>query len=275
MNELTFSLRQAFTVPIEGCNLSPDTVSGKSIEEVRRLECWVGNRQKTLDDIFLVSGHPGPKPEETKMKIVGRTARLRRVGWRMTGGEIEVEQDVGFYLGERMSGGKILVRGNADGWAGARMQGGEIEILGNAGHYLGGAYWGTSTGMQDGTIIVKGNAGSEVGCWMSGGLITIKGNAGDFTGIHMQKGFVTVYGSSGFRPGASMKGGTIVVLGEIPSILPSFVIEGKRKSVKIGKERIESDLYLFTGDATEQGDGRLFISVDGNPHLSKYEAFIE
>ena len=275
MNEIAFTLRQDFTVPIEGSSLSPDVLSGKTAEEIQKLECWVGNRQGGLGDVFLVSGDTGSNPEDTKIKILGKTARLRRVGWRMTAGEIEVEQDVGFCLGERMSGGKILIKGNADGWAGTRMQGGEIEILGNAGHYLGGAYWGTSMGMQDGTITVRGNVGSEAGCWMSGGLIKIGGQAGGFAGIHMQKGCVAVYGSSGFRPGASMKGGTIVVLGEVPSVLPSFVIEGKRKSVKFGKERIEADLYLFTGDITEHGDGRLFISVEKNPHLSKYEAFTE
>ena len=275
MNELTFRLKQDFTVPMDGSSLSPDVLSCKTAEEIRKLECWVGNRRRGLGDVFLISGDSGPNPEQTKIRILGKTARLRRVGWRMTAGEIEVEQDIGFCLGERMSGGKILIRGNADGWAGTRMQGGEIEILGNAGHYLGGAYWGTSMGMQEGTITVRGNAGSEAGCWMSGGLITISGHAKGFAGIHMQKGCLAVYGDSGFRPGAGMKGGTIVVLGEVPSVLPSFAIEGKRKSVKVGKERIEADFYLFTGDTTEHGDGRLFISAEKNPHLSKYEAFIE
>ncbi len=275
MNEIAFALKQKTSIPVESKSLSPDSVSGKTIEEIKKLECWIGNRKKRLEDVFLVSGSTGPTAEETKIKILGDIGKLKHVGWKMSAGEIEIEQDAGLYLGERMSGGKILVKGNADGWAGLRMQGGEIEILGNAGHYLGGAYWGTSIGMQGGTIIVKGNAGSETGCWMSGGSISIGGNVGDFAGIHMQKGSLEVYGDSGHRPGAGMKSGKIVILGEVPSILPGFVIDGKRKSVKVGKERLESPVYLFIGDSTEHGDGRLFVSVERNPHLSRYEKFIE
>ena len=274
MNEIVFKLKQELTIPVEGRSLSPDIISGKTVEEVGKLECWTGNLKKQLEDVFLVSGSPGTIAEETRIKILGDTRRLKRVGWKMSAGEIEIEQDAGFYLGERMSGGRILVKGSADGWAGLRMQGGEIEILGNAGHYLGGAYWGTSNGMQGGTITVKGNAGSETGCWMSGGSITVGGNIGDFAGIHMQKGSITVYGDSGLRPGASMKSGKIVILGKVPSILPSFTIDGKRKSVKIGKEKVATPVYLFKGDSTEQGEGRLFVSVEQNPHLSKYEAFL-
>jgi formylmethanofuran dehydrogenase subunit C len=275
MDELVLTLRQEQTVPIESKNLSPDTISGRDLDEIGELECWIGNQKRQLKDIFMISGIPGSTVEETKIRILGNTAKLRRVGWRMSGGEIEMEQDVGFYLGERMSGGRILVKGNVDGWAGVRMQGGEIEVLGNAGHFLGGAYWGTANGMQGGTIKVKGNAGSQVGCWMTKGLITIGGNAGDFVGIHMQKGNVAVYGNSGIRPGASMKGGRITILGKATSILPSFSIEGKRKSARVGKERVEGPFYLFTGDITELGEGRLFVSIKQNPHLSKYEAFIE
>ena len=275
MNELVLTLRQEQTVPIESKNLSPDALSGRDLNEIGELECWIGNQKKQLEDVFTISGSTGPTVEETKMRILGNTAKLRRVGWRMSGGEIEIEQDIGFYLGERMSGGRILVKGNTDGWTGVRMQGGEIEVLGNAGHFLGGAYWGTANGMQGGTINVKGNAGSQAGCWMTKGLITIGGNTGDFVGIHMQKGNIAIYGNSGGRPGASMKGGRITILGKVPAILPSFSIEGKRKSTKVGKERVEGPFYLFTGDITELGEGRLFVSIKQNPHLSKYEAFIE
>jgi formylmethanofuran dehydrogenase subunit C len=274
MDELILKLKQKKDVPIESSNLSPDIISGKDLDEIGELECWVGNQKKVLKDVFEISGLSGSAIEETKISILGDTSKLRRVGWRMTGGEIEIERDIGFYLGERMSGGRILVKGDVDGWAGVRMQGGEIEVLGNAGHFLGGAYWGTANGMQGGTIKVKGNAGSQVGCWMSKGLITIGGNAGDFVGIHMQKGNIAVYGDSGIRPGAGMKGGRITILGKVPSILPSFSIEGKRKSARIGKEKVEGSFYLFTGDQTEIGEGRLFVSVEQNPHLSKYEAYI-
>lgn len=275
MKELVLTLQQEQAVPIESKNLSPNTLSGRDLDEIGELECWIGNQKKQLKDIFTISGSSGPTVEETKIRIFGNTGKLRRVGWRMSGGEIEIEQDIGFYLGERMSGGRIIVKGNTDGWAGVRMQGGEIEVLGNAGHFLGGAYWGTANGMQGGTIRIKGNAGSQVGCWMTKGLIIIGGNAGDFVGIHMQKGNIAVYGDSGLRPGASMKGGRITLLGKVPSILPSFSIEGKRKSAKIGKENVEGPFYLFTGDITELGEGRLFVSIEKNPHLSEYEAFIE
>jgi len=275
LGEIILKPKVAFKVPIIAETITPDNFAGKSIKEIEDLEAWEGNRKTTLGELFEITGAPGETPKDTKIIIEGDVKKVKKIGCKMTDGEIIIKGSVGMYLGEEMKGGKITVEGDADSWIGTRMKGGQIEVKGNAGDYIGAPYRGDTKGMKKGTIIIHGNAGNEVGCWMRGGTIIVKGNTGLFPGIHMKKGTILIEGDCAGRCGAMMKGGKIAVLGYVPSILPSFTFEEIKKSFKIKGEKIKGPFYVFTGDLNENGAGRLHVSVEKNKHLQFYEKFLE
>lgn len=267
MAEITLTLKEPLKVPLDASSISPDTFSSKSLSEILSLEAWRGNRRVKLGDVFEASGDAGAKPEDVTIMLQGDLSKVRRVGMGMTAGKVVVEVSAGLYLGEGMKGGTIIIHGNAGPWVGLRMKGGTIETHGNVGDFVGSGYRGKNVGMKGGTIIVHGNAGNEVGLWMKGGIIRVKGSVGLLAGVHIQGGTIIVEGDSEGRVGAEMTEGKIVVLGSVPSILPSFTIDEVRPKAKVGEEKIPGPFYTFMGDVTESGKGKLFISVDKNPHL--------
>jgi formylmethanofuran dehydrogenase subunit C len=167
------------------------------------------------------------------------------------------------------------VHGNVGGWAGSMMKGGTIEIHGNAGDYLGAPYRGSSEGVHGGKIIVHGNVGSEAGAYMKKGIIKIYGNVGQFVGLRMHKGTIYVQKDCAGRAGACMTDGTIIIGGFMESVLPTFTIDGVKKKAKIEEgEVVEMPFYLFLGDLTEKGMGKLYVAKEKNPHLSHFEKLL-
>ncbi|MEM3617533.1 MAG: formylmethanofuran dehydrogenase subunit C [Candidatus Bathyarchaeia archaeon] len=265
-----------FKLPIMADCINPDIFQGKKPKEIEKLEVWEGNKQKRLGELFKVevTKEKGAS-EATVITIHGNVSHVRRIGAGMRSGEIVVKGDAGMHLGEEMRGGKITVYGNVLGWAGSMMKGGTIEIHGNAGDYLGAPYRGSTEGMKGGKIIVHGNVGNEAGAHMKKGLIKIYGNAGQFAGFRMHGGTIYVQKDCGGRTGACMTDGTIIVGGFLESVLPTFTIEGVRKKVKIEEgEVVEAPFYLFLGDLTENGRGKLYVAKEPNPHLSHYEKLL-
>jgi formylmethanofuran dehydrogenase subunit C len=272
--EIVLKPKYFFKVPIEAECISPDEFTGKTLEEIAKLKLWEGNKERSLGELFLLDGESVAKPEAVAIKILGDVHKVRRIGSSMTAGQIFIQGDAGLHLGEEMKGGKITVEGNADSWTGAMMKNGIIEIKGNVGDYIGSAYRGSVKGMCGGTIIIHGNAGNEVGCFMRQGLIKVYGNVGQFGGMHMQNGTIFVGGDSDGRDGAEMTGGKLVVCGNVPSILPTFIIESVKAKVKVSGDEILGPFYLFTGDVTEDGAGKLYVSKMKNSHLSQHEIFL-
>ncbi|MEM3068461.1 MAG: formylmethanofuran dehydrogenase subunit C [Nitrososphaerales archaeon] len=260
--------------PLDASVISPDVFAGKSLKEIESLEIWRGNKKIKLGEVFEVSGESGQKPEDITITIEGDLSKARRIGKQMTSGKIIVNGNAGFYVGDNMKGGEIHVHGNVDSWLGFEMKGGNIEVDGDAGDFIGSAYRGSKNGMSGGTIIVKGNAGSEVGCFMKDGLIRIGGDVGLYAGVHMQGGTIFVSGSSLGRLGAEMTGGKVIVMGKVPDVLPSFIIDEVRPNIKVGADKITGPFYSFSGDMTEGGNGKIFISVPNNEHFKKKEAYI-
>jgi formylmethanofuran dehydrogenase subunit C len=265
-----------FKIPVEAECISPDQFIGKSLNEISELQLWEGNKQRNLSDLFDIEGNVDgtEPPEKFTIQLLGDVSRVRRIGTGMTKGEVLIHRDSGTHLGEEMKGGKITVGGNADSWTGAMMKNGLIEIKGDAGDYVGSAYRGSIKGMKGGAIIIHGNVGSELGLFMAKGLIKVDGNAGSFVGMHMKDGTIYVKGNSAGRAGAQMTGGKIVVGGNIPSVLPTFSIESIKSKVKVDTEEAKGPFYLFVGDRTEEGDGKLYISQVNNQHLKFYEQFL-
>lgn len=263
--------KYSFEVPVNARCISPDAFASKTIEEIKTLKVWEGNKQRSLSELFEVSGESGKTVEETSIQIVGDVHKVKRVGEEISGGEITVEGDAGMHLGEKMTGGKITVSGDAGSWLGAMMKNGSITVKGNAGDYVGAAYRGSTKGMRGGTITIHGNVGNEVGCFMRKGLIKIHGNAGQFVGMHMRNGTIIVRGDLEGRAGASMVSGKIVLMGSTASVLPTFSIDSVKKKVEVDGEEVQGPFYLFTGDIAEKGNGKLYIAQAKNPHLSFYE----
>jgi formylmethanofuran dehydrogenase subunit C len=155
------------------------------------------------------------------------------------------------------------------------MKDGTIEIKGNAGSYLGAPYRGSTIGMHGGRITVSGNGGHETGALMKKGTIRIFGKAGQFTGLRMRGGTICVQGDCDERVGACMREGKIVVGGNLASVLPSFSIDSIKPKVKIDEnETAQGPFYVFQGDLTEGGNGKLYVSKPKNPQLSSYEKFL-
>jgi len=235
---------------------------------------WEGNKQRVLGNLFSIQRKAENPPENVAIQIGGDLRKVRMIGAKMTSGKIIIEGNVGMHLGEMMTDGEINVDGNADSWAGCMMEGGRIEVSGSAGGYVGGPYRGSTKGMKGGTIVVHGDAGTEVGCYMRGGLIIVDGNVGDFVGIHMRDGTILVRSDCSGRAGAGMLNGKIVITGCVPSVLPTFTIDGLRSSTKVDGQKIPGPFYRFIGDTADNGKGKLFITKTNNQHLSFYDKYL-
>ncbi len=269
---ITLHPLKEFKQPVIAECINPEVFQGKTMQEIGALKIWEGNRQKKLEELFKIEKDQTDNPAIT---IRGDISKVRRIGAGMKTGEIAIYGDVGMHLGEEMRGGKIMVHGNVDSWAGSMMKGGTLEIHGNANNYLGAPYRGSSEGMHGGRIVVYGNVGSDVGAHMRKGIIKIYGCAGQFAGFRMRDGTIYIQKDAGDRVGACMTGGKIVVSGFLESVLPTFTIEGIKEKVKIeGDEKAAGPFYLFLGDLTEKGEGKLYVSKDKNPHLGHYEKFL-
>jgi formylmethanofuran dehydrogenase subunit C len=263
---VTLSPLKKFQVPVMAACINPDAFQDKSVAEIVELTVYEGNRKKKLGDLFKIEADFGGTSIIT---INGDASKVRRIGIGMQQGEIVINGNAGMHLGEKMSGGKIPVNGNADGWTGSAMKGGVIEIHGDASDYLASPYRGTSVGMTGGEIIVDGKVGSDSACYMKGGVIRIKGGAGLFLGFHMLKGTIYVEKDCKTRVGALMTGGKIIVAGVLDEVLPSFTVDGVKQKVKIdADEKAEGPFYVFLGDLSEHGTGKIFVSQLDNPHLS-------
>lgn len=268
---ITLTPLRAFDVPIQAPCITPDNFTSKSAAEIAALPLTEGDRNLTVGDLFKV--------EETKdgtsnIMINGDCNKVKRVGQAMKTGEIVVNGNIGMHTGEKMAGGKITVNGNAGGWTGSEMKKGIIEIHGDAGDYTASPYRGNDLGMKGGLITVDGNVGTDVGCYNQGGVIKIKGNAGRFLGFHMSDGAIYVEKDADVRTGALMHGGKIVIGGKMV-ILSSFTIDSVKPKVKVDDTTsVPGPFYVFLGDLSEKGTGKIFANKAANPAFKFYEKYL-
>jgi len=254
MAEVKLKLKKKPDFPLEAETITPDKFAGKTAAEIKKLVLYHGNEEKTIGDFFNVTG-TGGEVSDTKIILDGDLSNVKRIGEKMTGGEIVVNGNIGMHIGNNMSGGKILVNGNADDWAGAMLKGGELEITGDAGHYVGAAYRGFWKGMENGLIKVHGKIGNEALTWVTGSKPSkrfptlICGGAGSFLGIHSHGGTIIVNGDCDRCIGADQIRGTIVVKGKISRILPSYKKIGEVKEIELmNGEKIQGKFIEYSGD---------------------------
>jgi formylmethanofuran dehydrogenase subunit C len=270
---ITLTLLKELTVPVVAACINPDVFKGKSVQEISKLPITEGNRNLTLSDLFEVKEDSAETPSIT---INGEAGKVKRVGQGMKSGEIVVNGNIGMHTGEKMGGGKITVNGDSGGWTGSQMKDGVIEIHGNAGDYMASPYRGSETGMSGGLIVVDGSVGTDSACYMRGGIIKIKGNGGRFLGYHMLNGVIYVEKDCDTRLAPRMVGGKIVIAGAVADIMPTFTVDGVKKSVKVDDAlKVEGPFYVFLGDLAEHGNGKLFVSKVSNPQLgSIYDKYL-
>ncbi|MEL7567084.1 MAG: formylmethanofuran dehydrogenase subunit C [Dehalobacterium sp.] len=274
--QITLRLKEQPALPVEADSITPENLSGKSLEEINLLPLWSGNRQKRLKDYFMVEiaqlDEEIAQNETTLAKVViqGDLARFKRIGQGMTAGVLEIQGPVGFHTGASMCGGSILIKGNAGDWLGAHMKGGQIIVAGSAGHFVGGAYRGEVQGMTGGLIIIKGNAGQMPGARMRRGLIAVGGDCGDAAGFKMLAGTILIAGHAGMRTGANMRRGTIILL-KPADLLPAFYYncqyhpvfwkllyqELRQKGFILPDDHRDLLFKRFSGDAIEGGKGEI------------------
>ncbi|MGV9173393.1 MAG: formylmethanofuran dehydrogenase subunit C [Promethearchaeia archaeon] len=269
MAEIKLKLKKQPEFPLEVDCISPDNFAGKSIDEMQKLEVYHGNEELTLGDYFDLSGESAGDADTIKIIVEGDLSNVKRIGEKMSAGEIEINGDVGMHVGNQMSGGKILVNGNADDWAGAMLKGGELEITGDAGNYVGAAYRGFWKGMEDGVIKVKGKIGNEAMLWARSSKgkkqfpMLYCGGANSFLGIHNHGGTIIVNGDVDRCTGADQAWGSIIVKGKVKTMLPSYKKMGNVKEVELPNgEKIKGKFMEYSGDHATKKDanGRLYIA---------------
>ena len=99
----------------------------------------------------------------------------------------DVDNNVGWGVGDNMYSGQVVVRGNAGAIPGVAIRGAEIVIHGNMGSRAGQV-------MKAGTLACAGNANFMAGYMMYGGRIVILGDSGEKVGEDMTGGHVFVGG---------------------------------------------------------------------------------
>ena len=99
----------------------------------------------------------------------------------------EVDNNVGWGVGDNMYSGSVVVHGNAGAIPGVAIRGAEIVIHGNMGSRAGQV-------MKAGTLCCVSNANFMAGYMMYGGRIIILGDAGEKVGEDMTGGDIFVAG---------------------------------------------------------------------------------
>ncbi|MHA1821132.1 MAG: formylmethanofuran dehydrogenase subunit C [Promethearchaeota archaeon] len=265
---VTLKLKKKPELELEADCISPDNFAGKKIGEIKKLPVYLGNREQVLEDYFEISGKPGDNPEDTEIVIEGDCSLVKRIGEKMSAGNIVIKGNCGMHVGNYMTGGKILVEGNADAWAGAMMDGGELEIKGDAGDHCASAYRGFWVGVNNGHIIVHGRVGVESGSWMRVTKTRNKfpifecGSADLYLGLHNHGGTIICHGDVEGRVGADMSHGQIIIKGKVKEMLPSFKKIGDIDKITTPAGEITGNFEEYAGDyaISPKPRGRLYLA---------------
>ncbi len=267
---MKLNLKKKPIIPLEADVITTDNFLNKSLDEIKAMNLFIGNEIAKLEEYFDIDGINEKRGNIDNIQIIinGDLSNVKRIGEKMSGGEIIINGDIGMHVGNQMSGGKITVNGNADDWAGAMLSGGELEINGNARNYVGAAYRGFWKGMTDGVIRVKGKIGNEAMLWSRNSKgankwpILYCGGAGSFLGIHNHGGTIIVDGDVDRYAGADQAWGTIIIKGKLLKKLPSYKKIGEVNEIKLANgDIIQGKFIEYSGDHTikKETNGRLYI----------------
>jgi formylmethanofuran dehydrogenase subunit C len=264
---LVLTMRAPADQRLDLAPLVPHKLAGMTAAQIERIELHTTRRRVLLADIF----HLG-MGDAARVRIEGACDRLDQIGQEMTGGEIEVEGDIGTRAGRLMSGGRLTVHGSVGPWAASGMKGGTLEIFGDAGDRLGGAFAGETVGMRGGIVHVRGSVGERAGDRMRRGTILVEGDAGVYAGSRMIAGTLVVLGRTGPLPGYLMQRGTIVLGDRSEEMAPTFIDCGVHDLVALrlmagflaghstrAGRLLKKPLRRFAGDMAALGKGEIFL----------------
>ncbi len=269
-DDIILRLKEQSTIPIDAENICPDIFAKCSYREIVELPVHYGRRKARLGDLFNIDGE-----KSDRIIIEGDVGNVKKIGSKMSHGQIFIEGNAGMYVGTAMRGGRIHVRGDAADKAGLSMQGGQLWIKGNAGHQTGAARPGENRGVNHGAIFIEGNAGQELGACMRRGLIAVLGDVGEFAGAKMVAGSLLVFGHLGRRAGAGMKRGSILSLGSSEPLLATYRFESilqpvfirvllkfvKEQGLPFDPDLIDGLFQRYSGDINALGKGEILLHV--------------
>jgi hypothetical protein len=72
---------------LDADNVTPDNFAGKTLDEVRAVEIYEGNRTYALGDYFEVIGETDPDPNEIGIVIDGSVPKVKYIGMKMSAGK--------------------------------------------------------------------------------------------------------------------------------------------------------------------------------------------
>ncbi|MFQ6022907.1 MAG: glutamate synthase-related protein [Acidiferrobacterales bacterium] len=134
----------------------------------------------------------------------------------------EVDNNVGWGLGDNMYSGSVVVGGNAGAIPGVAIRGAEL--------------------------VIRGNMGSRAGQVMKAGTLCCAGNANFMAGYMMYGGRIIILGDSGERVGEDMTGGEIYVGGDVQSLgSDAMLIDIVGEELDAIKEFLDRYKLSFTG----------------------------
>lgn len=269
MNPLTFTLKTKPRFPLDATLLTPTSLEGKTLAQIKNLKVAYGNETIKVGSLFNIKGR-----DATTINIEKSTDKLINIGKELDKGTITVKGDTGDFLGQRMQGGTLNVSGNAGSWVGNAMSDGHININGDVGDYVGGGLPGDAFGMTGGVIHIKGNAGDRVADRMRRGIVIIQGKAGHYCGSRIHAGTIIVLDKVGKLPGEGMRRGSIILAKKPLHLSATFKSCGNLKMqflrllftqlTHMGAElslfnNYGPEAHRFAGDLARNGKGEILI----------------
>ena len=264
---LTLTLRDPPPGRVEGAELSPERLRGRTPREIASRPLRCGGETVALGDLFTVSG-----TGEEALFLIGDLSAVDGIGGGMPGGRIVINGPCGDRLGAQMSGGEITVVGDVGAYVGSRMSGGMITVRGNAGDRLGGAPPGARTGMSGGEIVITGSAGDHAGAGLRRGTVAIGGTAGTGAGLRMIAGSVIALGGVGPGAGVGNRRGSIASGAAMtpppgyafatryhPPALALQLRELRALFLPVDQGLIDGAWARWSGDAAELNRGEILI----------------
>jgi formylmethanofuran dehydrogenase subunit C len=222
VNEVRLRLRDAPMLRVDLRGITPLALARLPEDGIARTTVWHGNEALALGELFAIERRQRGDGE-TALAFEGDLARFDRLGWQLDGGCVQVDGNIGHYVGAEMRAGHIRISGRAGTFAACEMRGGELRIDGDVGDFAAGSLPGSMDGMRGGTLLVGGNAGERCGDRMRRGIVLITGRVGDFVASRMVAGTIAVAGAIGAHPAFGMRRGTLVLASARPLLLPTFV----------------------------------------------------
>jgi formylmethanofuran dehydrogenase subunit C len=218
MSGWTLRAKQAPALRVDLRGVTPAALATQSSAEVERWPVGHGKALVPLGEFFSVEARG-----DGALVFEADLSRFDRVGWQMAGGRLQVEGDVGDYVGGGMRSGELLVGGGARALAACEMAGGLLTIGGDIGDFAASTLPGSMDGMRGGTLIVRGSAGARFGDRMRRGTALVFGDVGDFLASRMVAGTIAIGGRAGAHVGYGMRRGSVVFAGAAPAIAATFV----------------------------------------------------